>query len=343
MALPFYNWSLTAANNATADSTVNWAEGMAPSAVNDSGRAMMASAAAFRDDISGATATGGSSTAYTVTSNQVFDTLAHMSGAMIAFTPHATCGDAPTLNVDGLGAKKIRFVTGSDIPEGSLIEGTPYVVTYYNSVGEFILHNIAGNPYTIPLGGGLDYWGTTAPNSAFAFPSGQAVSRTTYASLYTLFGTTYGTGDGTTTFNLPDKRGRVSAGKDDMGGSAASRLTSAGAVTGTTLGYGGGSQSHSLTSDQNGPHTHTASTSNSSSTFTLSIGGFKALVDLTAKPTMAPGGTEVQGTSGTSQTPSVTIPSSALNLSTTVNSAGSGTAHNNVQPTIICNYLIRVK
>ena len=76
MALPFYNWSRTAASNATADSTVNWAEGQSPSSVNDSARAMMASTAAFRDDIAGAIATGGTSTAYTVSSNQVFDTLA---------------------------------------------------------------------------------------------------------------------------------------------------------------------------------------------------------------------------------------------------------------------------
>lgn len=343
MALPFYNWSLTAASNATADSTVNWAEGMAPSAVNDSARAMMASTAAFRDDISGGITTGGTSTAYTVTSNQVFDTLAHMDSAIIAFVPHATSGSAPTLNVDGLGAKKIRFVTGTDIPDGSLIEGTPYVATYYDSVGEFILHNVGGNPYTIPLGAGVDYWGIAAPNSAFAFPYGQAISRTTYASLYALFGTTYGSGDGSTTFNLPDKRGRVSAGKDDMGGSAASRLTSSGAVTGTTLGYGGGSQTHTLTTAQLAQHAHTASTSNSSSTFTLQVEGFKALVDLTAGAFVASGaGTQVQGQSGLSQTPAVTIPAAALNLSTTVNNAGSGDAHNNVQPTIICNYILRV-
>jgi hypothetical protein len=81
MSLPFFNWSRTASSNATADSTVNWAEGQAPSSVNDSARAMMASTAAFRDDIAGAIVTGGTSTAYTVASYQIFDTLAHMNGA----------------------------------------------------------------------------------------------------------------------------------------------------------------------------------------------------------------------------------------------------------------------
>ncbi len=68
----FYNWSLVAAQNATADSTVGWAEGMAPSQVNDSARAMMAATRAWVNDISGATVTGGTSTAYTLASNQVF-------------------------------------------------------------------------------------------------------------------------------------------------------------------------------------------------------------------------------------------------------------------------------
>src|SRR5437899_51058 len=123
MALPFYNWSKTAASNATADATVNWSEGQSPSSVNDSARAMMASTAAFRDDITGAIATGGTSTAYTVSSFQVFDTLAHMSGAMIAFTPHTTNGATVTLNVDGLGAKPLRQSPSVELPAGVLIQG----------------------------------------------------------------------------------------------------------------------------------------------------------------------------------------------------------------------------
>lgn len=341
--MTLWSWSTDPATNGAADATCPFPEGMAPSQVNDSARGIMAAVAKYRDDISGGLTTAGTSTAYTITSNQVFDTLAHMDGAMIAFVPHTTSGAAPTLNVDGLGAKPLRGQSAEELLSGVLLEGTPYVAFYNNTAAEFVLHSYFVNPGEIPIGSGIEYWGTTAPSTNFVFAYGQAISRTDYATCYARLSTTYGSGDGSTTFNLPDKRGRVSAGKDDMGGSAASRLTSAGAVTGTTLGYGGGSQSHTLTTAQLAQHAHTASTSNSSSTFTLSVGGFKALVDITASTPMTPGGSSVQGQSGLSQTPSVTIPSAALNLSTTVDNAGSSEGHNNVQPTIICNYIIRVK
>src|SRR5580700_11160152 len=69
----------------------------------------------------------------------------------------------------------------------------------------------------------------------------QAISRTGNAALFAAIGTTYGAGDGSTTFNVPDLRGRIGAGKDDMGGSAAGNLTTTTmSPNGTTLGATGG-------------------------------------------------------------------------------------------------------
>src|SRR5712691_8358431 len=207
----------------------------------------MAAVAKFRDDIAGAITTGGSSTAYTVTSSQGFNSLANMSGKMIAFVPHTTNGATVTLNVDGLGAKPLRSAPSVELLAGVLVQGTPYVATYYNATAEWLLHGFYGNPYNVPLGGRSEFTGTTAPNSSFVLPFGQAISRTTYAAYFSMVGTTYGAGDGSTTFNVIDKRGRVSAGKDDMGGSAASRITTAGSsVDGATLGASGGAQNVTL-------------------------------------------------------------------------------------------------
>src|SRR5260370_2958908 len=55
----------------------------------------------------------------------------------------------------------------------------------------------------------MPYIGASAPNTAFAIPIGQAISRATYATLFALTGTTFGAGDGSTTFNVPDLRGRA--------------------------------------------------------------------------------------------------------------------------------------
>jgi hypothetical protein len=142
MGLFHYLWSRTAASNATADANINFAEGQAPSSVNDSARAMMASLAGYRDDIAGAITTGGTSTAYTVTSYQVFDTLAHMSGHVIAFTPHATNGATVTLNVDGLGAKPLRTAPSVELLAGTLVQGTPYTALYNNSDAAWYLQNL---------------------------------------------------------------------------------------------------------------------------------------------------------------------------------------------------------
>jgi hypothetical protein len=163
--MPVYKWSKTAASNATADSTISWAEGQAPSTVNDSSRAEMAAVAMWRDDISGTITTGGSSTAYTVTTNSVFSTAALMSGAMITFIPHTTSGAAPTLAVDGLTARAINAATGVAVATGALVEGTPYTVTYIHASTEFILH---GKTATVVGTTGTFSAGVTATTGAFS-------------------------------------------------------------------------------------------------------------------------------------------------------------------------------
>ncbi|ANW02251.1 tail fiber protein [Bradyrhizobium icense] len=325
MALLFYKWSKTAASNGTADAQAQWPEGMAPSSVNDSARAMMASAAGWRDDISGTITTGGTSTALTVTSNQVFDSLANMNGAMLAFVPHATNGATVTLNVDGLGAKPLRSAPSVELQAGTIIQGTPYVATYNNSDAVWYLQNFYGNPYNVPLGAGMDYWLPTAPNSSFVFPIGQAISRTTYATLFAAMGTTYGTGDGTTTFNLPDKRGRVSAALD----ASAGRLTDAVSGFGDGLGEAGGSQSKTLVTANLPAYTPSG---------TISNGAISISHNAAAFPNTTTGGGGFQAGGGSASI------SASQSASTFTGNAQGGTssAFGIVQPTIVCNYILRI-
>ncbi|WP_339034901.1 tail fiber protein [Bradyrhizobium symbiodeficiens] len=329
--MTLYKWSQTASADATADSTINWAEGQSPSSVNDSARAMMAAIAKYRDDVAGAIVTSGTSTAYIMSSSQGFDTLAHLNGQVIAFTPHVTNGAPVTLNVDGLGAKPLRSAPGAELSAGTIIQGTPYTAVLNHADGAFYLHGLFGNPYNIPIGAGFDYWGSATPNSSFVFAYGQAISRSTYSALFSLFGTTYGAGDASSTFNIPDLRGRVTAKKDDMGGSPAGRLTpSYFGTAASSLGAVGGLESQTLIAAQMPAHSHgIADPGHTHTPPGVSAGLWGDNVTGSA----AQGGNAFQMTH-------TSIPVVTTGIS--VQSAGGGGAHNNVQPTIVCNYVIRV-
>ena len=333
--MPFWEWSKTAASNATADPTIDWAEGMSPSSVNDSARAMMARTAEWRDDVSGTIATAGTSSTYTLASNQGFDTLAHLAGALIAFVPHATSGSPATLNVDGLGARPLRTSPGVELAAGMLIQGTPYVATYNNVDGAFYLRGFYAQPYVIPVGGLLPYLGASAPNANFALPFGQAISRTTYAGLFALVGTTFGGGDGSTTFNIPDLRGRAVFGLDNMGGAAAGRIgtvsTDSGTVTGSALGSSGGSATHALTQSEMPSHTHTATVTDPGHTHGIPLNGANN-----------PGTSAIPQNADLDVGNGISSRSATTGISVSNSNTGGGSAHSILPPLMILPFIVRV-
>ena len=162
--------------------------------------------------------------------------------------------------------------------------------------------------YIMPAGSVIPFAGSSAP-TGFLLCDGSAISRSTYSDLFSAISTTYGSGDGSSTFNVPDLRGRVVAGQDDMGGSSANRLTDqTGGLNGDTLGDTGGSETHTLTTAQIPSHSHTVAAQQQVSGDSTNRGG--------------------SGQLGAAAT-------------ITTSSTGGGGAHNNVQPTIILNYIIR--
>ena len=121
-----------------------------------------------------------------------------------------------------------------------------------------------------PIGSLVDYAGAGDPTPAsgtikWLLADGRAVSRTTYAALYAVTSTLYGVGDGVTTFNLPDFRGRVSAGLDNMGTAqgAASRMAdnnTRGAVGGISASTAVAAHTHTGTASTVAGHDHGALT-----------------------------------------------------------------------------------
>ena len=165
--------------------------------------------------------------------------------------------------------------------------------------------------------------GSSAP-SGWLLCYGQAVSRTTYATLFTAIGTVHGIGDGSTTFNLPDLRGRTLFGKDDMGGSGASRLTTAGSsVDGTTLGASGGSQLMHQ-------HTHTVTDAGHTHALGNQSNGWQG------------GGGAIGITSATGYTATGTSQTTgSATTGITLANAGSGSSQN-VPPAFVINWIIKV-
>ena len=159
----------------------------------------------------------------------------------------------------------------------------------------------------------MPYAGSSAP-SGWLLAYGQDVSRTTYSDLFSAIGTTYGSGDGSTTFTLPDLRGRTVAGQDDMGGTSADRLTDqTGGLNGDTLGATGGSETHTLTEAELAAHSHSLGEN---------------------------GRVQVGNDNGVAYSGSWSSGSGGL-ITYSTEDTGSDTAHNNVQPTIILNYIIK--
>lgn len=324
----FYQWSKTAGTNATADPSINWAEGMAPSAVNDSARAMMARLKEWGDDMSGVLATAGTSTAYTVTTNQGLTTTPS-DGVVVCITPGTTNGVGVTLAADGGTAFAIQSPAGTGIGAGTLVASSPYCLMFKTNA--WLLRQFFGNPFNVPLGAVLDYTGDTAPNSNFVIADGSCISRTTYSAYFALVSTRFSVCDGTTTFGIPDLRGRVAAGQDNMGVlGAASRMTNTSVGCGAvfqSVGAVCGSQSHTLTTTEMPTHSHGVTDPGHIHAMLFNTNGF-TLVGPGAVTTLGSGpgsGNSNSATTGIS-----------------INNAGSGGAHAIVQPSFALVKIVRI-
>ena len=160
----------------------------------------------------------------------------------------------------------------------------------------------------VPVGAVLPYGSSNAPRGWLSC-GGQAVSREDYADLFSVVGTTYGVGNGSTTFNLPNLSGRTIVGQGSGAG-----------LTSRAMGATGGEETHTLTTGEMPSHTHTSN----------AVGGTVGLIK-------ADGQNTAVNVDASAVEPNIYAAPVALSI----NNAGSGTAHNNMQPFAVLNYIIK--
>lgn len=156
---------------------------------------------------------------------------------------------------------------------------------------------------TLPVGTIIPYAGTTIPSN-YMKCEGQELSRIEYDILFNAIGTTYGVGDGTTTFNLPNLKGRVITGIDSND------------TDFDTLGETGGEKVHTLTVDEMPSHAH----------------------EQLAVTNPNSGGSGIRGTYNGQEGDGMSRYPTNAQTGTT----GGGEPHNNLQPYIVLNYIIKV-
>lgn len=204
---------------------------------------------------------------------------------------------APTADTSTAGLIEIATEAEADAGTDAVRAMTPALVK----------RRIDAIPSTVPTGCILPYAGSSAP-TGFLLCNGAAVSRTTYAALFGVIGTTYGAGDGSTTFNVPDLKGR-----SPLGAGAGSGLTN------RTLAAKGGEENHALTSSEMPTHDHES-------------GGY-------LRNTTDAGSTTYRDATDPGASRPGSYGSGAAIWKTTT--AGSGASHNTMHPYIVLNMAIK--
>jgi len=215
------------------------------------------------------------------------DNASPLSGVTNLQNVHVSGGNLYYVNSGGVA---VQITSGNNIISNVVIPSSPLM----------------------PSGTVLDYCGLSVP-VGFLAADGSAVSRTTYADLFTAISTSYGVGDGSTTFNLPNFNGRTAIGNGTYTDSVSGSVS-------RTVGQSIGAEKHVLTVNELATHTHVQNAHQHE--FTNAYPGSSSFVGGYAS-TAVPG----------SQLTSATV---ATNQNT-----GLSQAHNNMQPSLVVRKIIK--
>lgn len=243
-----------------------------------------------------------------------------------AASPSHSFGSDFTTGMYYVGSKILGFASG----------GVASVSLNLNNQGSGQSGNVltynspSGTVVPCPVGTLVDFAGTTAP-AGWLLCFGQVLNISSYPELASLLGSAYG-GNGSTTFGIPDCRGRTGYGQDNMGGVAAGRITSATNFDGTVLGNSGGSQNHTLSIAEMASHNHTGSGN-------VTDPGHAHTLNNSTVLQGGAGGNEFN-VNGQSVNTTVNSNNTGITVSLNINNTGSGNSHTILGPGIIVNKMI---
>jgi microcystin-dependent protein len=174
---------------------------------------------------------GGTANAITLTTGYSVD--AYAAGQCFSFIAASTNSDVVTVAVDGLSAKSITGPAGTALSAGQILASALTIIEYDGT--RFQLLSVAAVPAAIPAGF-VAAWPLASVPTGWLECDGSAVSRSSYPALFAVYGTSYGPGDGSTTFNLPNYKDYFLRGFDSSGTDAASRTDRGDGTTGASVG-----------------------------------------------------------------------------------------------------------
>lgn len=215
------------------------------------------------------------------------------------------------------------------VAAGTLYYATDTVTFYISAANAWLLLNTTGNSQ--PVGALMQYAASSDPtdpdgSTRWLVCDGRAISRSTYTTLFGKISTTYGSGDGSTTFNIPDLRQRFPLGKAASG-------------TGSTLGGTGGAIDHTHSTPA---HTHPLSANGWAQIQGEWVGG-KLAFNWNQSGTGALSGVWVESATGaTAGTGNLDALSGGVSLAGSSDSGGASTSGTNNPPYLVVNHIIKV-
>ncbi|WP_156851757.1 phage tail protein [Bartonella refiksaydamii] len=219
-----YDWSLTASENGSADSLINWSEGQAPNTVNNSARFMMQRMREYLSDMGGVL-----EGIVTVDSTQQTSVirleshspfLEYKNGIVLRFMAKGKNVGATTIVLNALDGKPVYKATesGLSLLSGDEIQdGCLYSLVYDEEItGWQLLNPTRGRVSSLKRlpSGLIGPFAMERLPDGWLLCDGKAYSRSVYSILFETIGTVWGEGDGVTTFNIPDLRGMFLRGVD---------------------------------------------------------------------------------------------------------------------------------